>query len=89
MFFQNTQMHRFALLLSLLLLCRIAGAALPADTTAKSNNRPAFSLGLRSHYGFIIPHSSTIRQVSWSEPWGLELDAALLLTGDRAWDYCF
>ncbi len=82
-------MRRVALLLPALLLFGVAVAAPPADTTAKNNNRPAFSLGLRSHYGFIIPHSSTIRDVSRSSPWGLELDAALLLTGDRAWDYCF
>jgi hypothetical protein len=80
---------RFSLLIALLLLCRVAWAALPADTISKSDTRPAFSLGLRSHFGFIIPHSSTIREVSRSKPWGLELDAAVLLTGDGAWDYCF
>ncbi|MBD0257799.1 MAG: acyloxyacyl hydrolase [Cytophagales bacterium] len=70
------------------MLFGVAVAAHPADTTAKRNRQFPFSLGLRSHYGFIIPHSSTIREVSRSKPWGLELDAAVLLTGDRAWDYC-
>jgi hypothetical protein len=82
-------LYRFLLLVTLFLLVETSWAAVPADTTAKSNTRPAFSLGLRSHYGFIIPHSNTIREVARSKPWGVELDAALLLTGDRAWDYCF
>ncbi len=77
------------LFLLFLLLSRPTVAAPLADTTAKRNRPFPFSLGLRSHYGFIIPHSSTIREASRSEPWGLELDAAVLLTGDRAWDYCF
>lgn len=51
--------------------------------------RNVFSLGLRSHYGFIIPHSATILEASGTKPWGFELDASLLLTGDKTWDYCF
>ncbi len=81
-------MRCVALLLPFLLLLQVA-AAHPADTTARRNPRMPFSLGLRPHYGFIIPHSATIREVARSKPWGLELDAAVLLTGDRAWDYCF
>ncbi len=78
---------RICPLLSLLLYSAYAGAGPVSDTLTKSPN--PLSLGLRSHYGFIIPHSSTIREVSDTNPFGFEPDAALLLTGDKAWDYCF
>jgi hypothetical protein len=79
--------HSILFFLPLLLFATNVRATTPPDTIPAG--RSPFSLGLRSHYGFIIPHSSTIREVSGSRPWGLELDAALLLTGDKAWGYCF
>jgi hypothetical protein len=45
--------------------------------------------GLRAHYGFIVPHSSTIKNISWSKPWGIEADYTWLLMGENNWKYCF
>jgi hypothetical protein len=48
-----------------------------------------YILGIRSHYGFIIPHSASIRQISDVNPWGIGIDGSKLFTGEKAWDYCF
>ncbi|GAB4396128.1 MAG: hypothetical protein OHK0053_09350 [Microscillaceae bacterium] len=40
---------------------------------------------MRGHYGFIIPHSDAIRDVSFSHPRGLELEAAWHLIGEKSW----
>lgn len=45
--------------------------------------------GLRGHYGFIIPHTSTLKDITWSKPWGLEAEFAWLLMGENSWKYCF
>ena len=58
-----------------------------ADSTQTA--RKPFIVALRTHYGFIIPHSESIRSISDSRPWGVELEGSWLLTGDKAWDYCF
>ncbi|WP_236612881.1 acyloxyacyl hydrolase [Cesiribacter andamanensis] len=47
----------------------------------------ALQLGLTTHYGFIIPHSSTIRDVAHSNPRALELDLSLHFTSQKAWNY--
>ncbi len=48
-----------------------------------------YIFGLRSHYGFIIPHSASIRQISDVNPWGVGIDGSKLFTGNKAWNYCF
>ncbi|WP_266202326.1 acyloxyacyl hydrolase [Pontibacter kalidii] len=48
---------------------------------------PALHIGLRTHYGFIIPHSAAIREVSFSHPRALELDLSLHFTSEQAWQY--
>lgn len=45
--------------------------------------------GARGHYGFIVPHSSTIKDISWSKPWGFEAEFTWLLMGEDKWRYCF
>ena len=47
------------------------------------------SLGIRSHYGFIIPHSQAIAGISDSNPWGIEADLAWHLTRERIWKHCY
>jgi len=47
------------------------------------------NLGIRSHYGFIIPHAKEIKGISRSKPRGLDLDVSWLLLGKNAWNYCF
>ncbi|MEM9858875.1 MAG: acyloxyacyl hydrolase [Bacteroidota bacterium] len=45
-------------------------------------------LGLRANYGFIIPHSSELRDISESSPWGIQLDWSKLMTSRKSWDNC-
>ncbi len=47
------------------------------------------SLGVRGHYGFIIPHSEAIAEISNSNPWGLEADLAWHLMRERTWKHCY
>jgi hypothetical protein len=47
------------------------------------------SIGIRGHYGFIIPHSRTIAEISNSNPWGIEADLAWHLIRERIWKYCY
>lgn len=44
--------------------------------------------GVRGHYGFIIPHSERVREISGSNPWGIEAELAWLLMGENTWRYC-
>ncbi|MFC2115021.1 acyloxyacyl hydrolase [Bacteroidota bacterium] len=47
------------------------------------------SLGVRGHYGFIIPHSRAIAAISNSNPWGIETDLAWHLMRERIWKHCY
>ena len=42
-------------------------------------------LGIRGHYGFIIPHSETIKDAAYSNPWGIEADFGWHLNSEKAW----
>ncbi len=44
---------------------------------------------VRMHYGFIIPHSQSIRDVSGSNPWGIEAEWNWQLMSQQAWNYCY
>ena len=66
--------------------------AFSADLGAQTNPAPdtsniAVNFGIQTHYGFIIPHSSTIREVADSNPWGIEADFSIHYTSARAWEY--
>ena len=41
---------------------------------------------VRSHYGFIIPHSETIEDVADSRPWGFQVDFNRHRLGQRVWE---
>lgn len=60
----------------------LAGAAWQSDST-----RSAINIGLTGHSGFIIPHSRDIKDISGSNPWGIEADMSLHFTNERAWQY--
>jgi len=45
--------------------------------------------GMKVHYGFIIPHSSAIRDISTSTPWGIEAEWNWQLMSRNAWNYCY
>jgi hypothetical protein len=47
------------------------------------------SLGFRAHYGFIIPHSRAIAEISNSNPRGIEADLAWHLMRENIWKHCY
>ena len=47
------------------------------------------SIAIRGHYGFIIPHSRAIAEISNSNPWGIEADLAWHLMRERIWKHCY
>ena len=62
-----------------------------ADARCQQGNEPPnpFSLAIRGHYGFIIPHSEKIEAISDSYPWGIEADLAWHLVRERIWKHCY
>ena len=72
-----------AFLPALLLLPTVLFAQEKSDTLTTT----AISIGLHGHYGFIIPHSSEIRQQANSNPRGVEVDVSFHFTNRKAWEY--
>ncbi|NJL14537.1 MAG: acyloxyacyl hydrolase [Microscillaceae bacterium] len=72
--------HKFCGLAGFLILCNGPFSSLFAQTSPTP-----LALGLRGHYGFIIPHTEAIRDVSFSHPRGLELEVAWHLIGEKSW----
>lgn len=66
------------------LFCIITGASLYAQDSTKN---PAF-LGIKPQYGFIIPHSKSIRQLTNSHPYGIDLDYGWVLSRESDWERC-
>lgn len=64
---------------------------IPADSKSEieqdTATNPVF-LGLKPYYGYIIPHSKYIRHVSYSNPFGIELDYGWILTSQSDWERC-
>jgi hypothetical protein len=54
---------------------------------SNDSTRAAINIGLTGHTGFILPHSQEIREISNSNPWGIEADVSLHFTNERAWRY--
>ncbi|MER2999143.1 acyloxyacyl hydrolase [Pontibacter populi] len=63
-----------------------ASTKVGTDTT-QTNQRPAINLGIYNHYGFIIPHSKDIRDLSTSNPWGLAADLSFHFSDSLSWQY--
>ena len=55
--------------------------------TLSDSSATAINLGLRGHYGFIIPHISEVRHISDTHPWGIELDLSWHFGSRKAWEY--
>lgn len=47
------------------------------------------SFGLRADYGFIIPHSKSIAQISNSKPFGITFDLNKSLISQKSWEKCY
>ena len=71
----------------LLLVVSSLPALLWAQKEATEHTPPVLNVGLNTHYGFIIPHSNTVRHIANSNPWGVEADISLHFTDARAWQY--
>jgi hypothetical protein len=54
-----------------------------------SPDEALFIVGLKAHYGFIIPHSKWVEPVSHTNPWGIETDICWHLRKKNYWNYCF
>lgn len=52
---------------------------------AQDNNKKYYSAGLQAYYGFIIPHSAAIKEVSYSKPAGIGLDISRISTSYDSW----
>ena len=48
---------------------------------------PTF-LGIKGHYGFIIPHRKDLKEISQTNPWGIQLDASKFFINQKAWEQC-
>ncbi|WP_448518414.1 acyloxyacyl hydrolase [Rhodoflexus sp.] len=55
---------------------------------ADSVVRQPVAIGLRTHYGFILPHSEEIRSISFSRPRGLEIEISRQLLRRQYWQFC-
>lgn len=53
----------------------------------KAVNNPTL-FGIRSHYGFIIPHSKELKDISQSNPWGIQVEWSKLMISKKSWDNC-
>jgi len=54
---------------------------------AQENKNPAF-LGVKPQYGFIIPHSNKIRDLTHTNPFGLELEYGWTMQREENWRRC-
>ena len=85
---------QFTLILMLLFLpgtVRAGGPGPAQDSLGQGEEKITnpLSLGFRANYGFIIPHSRAIAEISGSHPRGLEADLAWHLMRERTWKYCY
>ena len=74
-------------------LCFLLGLELISCCSAECQEADdvenVISLGIRGHYGFIIPHSRAIAEISNSNPRGIEADLSWHLMRERIWKHCY
>lgn len=61
----------------------------PCHCPAQDTTSAPLIIGVRSHWGFIIPHSKKIEKLSHTNPWGIEMDINWHLTKEKTWQYFF
>lgn len=81
---------KFALKVEIEWLAVLALFAIPLSVHAQSTDTLShvYSIGIKAHAGFIIPHSSEIINVSGSRPVGFQLDAGRINRSAKAWNKC-
>ena len=55
--------------------------------TGFTQDNPVF-YGVRTHYGFIIPHSESLKEVSSTNPYGIQLELAKVRINEQSWSKC-
>lgn len=77
------------------MMCRNAiipitvGLLMYLDTSAQSvADSTTWTLGLQGHYGFIIPHSRELIDVSQTHPRGIQVDWSRIRHTTKAWNAC-
>jgi len=61
----------------------------PCYSQAQDTTSASVIVGVRSNWGFIIPHSRKIEDLSHTNPWGIEMDINWHLIKKETWQYCF
>jgi hypothetical protein len=56
--------------------------------SAQKDTTNPFYLSLKPQYGFIIPHSASIRSISDFNPYGVELESGWHLMRQKDWEQC-
>lgn len=64
-------------------------AASDCDSCSNADADNVLCLGIRGHYGFIIPHSRQIKELSYANPWGIEGEVVWHLMREKIWKYCY
>lgn len=55
---------------------------------AEEKSKSTYIVGLNGQYGFIIPHSNELKEISKSNPWGFSADISKLFYTDKSWTNC-
>lgn len=58
------------------------------DAQTEYKNKSTYIIGLNGQYGFIIPHSNELKEISKGNPWGLSMDGSKLFNSDKTWSNC-
>ncbi|MEM9337818.1 MAG: acyloxyacyl hydrolase [Bacteroidota bacterium] len=67
---------------------KVTSSILLAFILYNVNSQSIQFLGVKSHYGSIIPHSEELKEISESNPFGFQGEIGWLKTEDEAWKTC-
>jgi len=84
----NTRIYNLHYRLAVVFFIVLFGFNRVYCTSDKDSVTNPLTIGLRSHYGFIIVHTKELSPFRESYPIGFEIDIDRHYTGQNAWDYC-
>jgi hypothetical protein len=67
----------------MLILCLLSFSIYAGDSLSRIS-----SIGINIHSGFIIPHSESIKEISYSKPRIVQVDYSFLHRKEKSWQYC-
>lgn len=74
---------------ALLVLCVFSFLCLGLiSAQSDEKGKSTYIVGLNGQYGFILPHSDELKEISKSHPWGLSFDVSKLFNSDKSWNNC-